>query len=388
MKTKTLLIGFVAALCVWSCSSKDDVIDIDKPYEPKPEEPVTRHSYTPVQLNETQQAINAKLQEFSWKLFKEVYANRNEGDNLMISPISLEVDLGMFINGLEGETLKEVLKTMGLENYTKEQINDFFQTASLLKNSYDAKTEAVDFSDPKTKDVINSWCAENTENRITKMIEETDPLDLFHLMNAVYFRARWEEEFSPSMTKKEPFYYADGKTEDVDMMFQNKIAYYGESDAFQFTYLPFIDYSFSMLLFLPKEGVDLADAIPATFNFDSYKSLNGGNIDVSLWMPKFTTEYKENKLFPYMQNINPNLKFNVDDIKLFNDLEVPVLDAKQKTFIKIDEEGAEAAAVTDLKGLTEFLVPEHVDIRLDRPFFYAIVETNTQCPLFIGYYGN
>ena len=420
MKTKTLLIGFVAALCVWSCSSKDDVIDIDKPYEPKPEEPVTRHSYTPVQLNETQQAINAKLQEFSWKLFKEVYANRNEGDNLMISPISLEVDLGMFINGLEGETLKEVLKTMGLENYTKEQINDFFQTmmkgiekadeivtfksansfwytkngevnkdfASLLKNSYDAKTEAVDFSDPKTKDVINSWCAENTENRITKMIEETDPLDLFHLMNAVYFRARWEEEFSPSMTKKEPFYYADGKTEDVDMMFQNKIAYYGESDAFQFTYLPFIDYSFSMLLFLPKEGVDLADAIPATFNFDSYKSLNGGNIDVSLWMPKFTTEYKENKLFPYMQDINPNLKFYVEDIKLFDDLEVPVLGAKQKTFIKIDEEGAEAAAITDIEGDGDFLVQEHVDFRLDRPFFYAIVESNTQCPLFIGYYGN
>ena len=128
MKTKTLLVGMMAALCMWSCSSKDDVIDIDRPYEPQPEEPVTRHSYTPVQLNETQQAINAKLQEFSWKLFKEVYANRNEGDNLMISPISLEVDLGMFSNGLEGETLKEVLKTMGLESYTKEQINDFFQT--------------------------------------------------------------------------------------------------------------------------------------------------------------------------------------------------------------------------------------------------------------------
>ena len=169
----------------------------------------------------------------------------------------------------------------------------------------------------------------------------------------------------------------------VFMMFQKKIAYYGESDAFQFTYLPFIDYSFSMLLFLPKEGVDLADAIPATFNFDSYKSLNGGNIDVSLWMPKFTTEYKENKLFPYMQDINPNLKFYVEDIKLFDDLEVPVLGAKQKTFIKIDEEGAEAAAITDIEGDGDFLVQEHVDFRLDRPFFYAIVESNTQCPLFM-----
>jgi len=65
MKAKALLVGMMAALCMWSCSSKDDVIDNDRPYEPQPEEPVTRHSYTPVQLNETQQAINAKLQEFS-----------------------------------------------------------------------------------------------------------------------------------------------------------------------------------------------------------------------------------------------------------------------------------------------------------------------------------
>ena len=89
-----------------------------------------------------------------------------------------------------------------------------------------------------------------------------------------------------------------------------------------------------------------------------------------------------------MQDINPNLKFYVEDIKLFDDLEVPVLGAKQKTFIKIDEEGAEAAAITDIEGDGDFLVQEHVDFRLDRPFFYAIVESNTQCPLFIGYYGN
>lgn len=78
----------------------------------------------------------------------------------------------------------------------------------------------------------------------------------------------------------------------------------------------------------------------------------------------------------------------MEDIKLFNDLEVPVLGAKQKTYINVDEEGAEAAAVTDIMGCGAYLVPEHVDLRFDRPFFYAIVESNTQCPLFIGYYGN
>ena len=90
-----------------------------------------------------------------------------------------------------------------------------------------------------------------------------------------------------------------------------------------------------------------------------------------------------------MASINPSLKFLKDDITFIEGIDDDsALAATQKTFFLVDEEGAEAAAVTDLKGLTEFLVPEHVDIRLDRPFFYAIVETNTQCPLFIGYYGN
>ena len=127
MKTKTLLIGCMAALCMWSCSSKDDVIDIDKPYEPKPEEPVTRHSYTPVQLNETQQAINAKLQEFSWELFKEVYAINDATKNLMISPISLEVALGMFQNGIEGKTLEKLLKTQGLDGFKVDEVNDYYK---------------------------------------------------------------------------------------------------------------------------------------------------------------------------------------------------------------------------------------------------------------------
>ena len=126
MKARILLVSMVTTLCLWSCSDKNNVIDepeIQLQIEPEPvSQPETRHSYTPVQLDNTQQAINIKLQEFSWKLFKEVYANRESGTNLMISPISLEVDLGMFINGLEGETLKEVLKTMGLENYTKEHL--------------------------------------------------------------------------------------------------------------------------------------------------------------------------------------------------------------------------------------------------------------------------
>lgn len=423
MKTKTLLIGCMAALCMWSCSSKDDVIDIDKPYEPKPEEPVTRHSYTPVQLNETQQAINAKLQEFSWKLFKEVYANRNEGDNLMISPISLEVDLGMFINGLEGETLKEVLKTMGLENFSKEQINDFFQTMmkgiekadeaaifksanafwynqdkkvssdfiNIIKEKYDAKAEAMDFGDPKTVGIINAWCAEQTNGRIDKMLEYTVPAELYHLMNAVYFKSRWEDVFLKEATSKQPFHYADGHTADIDLMHTYYRTYYVETAEFQLATKPFVDGAFQFVMILPKEGVDAAKAIPAAFNYDLCADWGIKTVDLELYLPKFTSEYKEEKLLPYMASINPSLKFLKDDITFIEGIDDDsALAATQKTFFLVDEEGAEAAAVTDIMHVSAAMPIQvkKAKMRLDRPFFYAIVENNTQCPLFIGYYGN
>ncbi len=423
MKAKTLLIGCMAALCMWSCSSKDDVIDIDKPYDPKPEEPVTRHSYKPVELNETQQAINAKLQEFSWKLFKEVYVNRNERENLMISPISLEVDLGMFINGLEGETLKEVLKTMGLENYTKEQINDFFQTMmtgiekadeaaifksanafwynqdkkassdfiNIIKEKYDAKAEAMDFGDPKTVGIINAWCAEQTNGRIDKMLEYTVPAELYHLMNAVYFKSRWEDVFLKEATTKQPFYYADGHTADIDLMHTYYRTSYVETDEFQLAAKPFIDGAFQLVMILPKEGVDAVKAIPAAFNYDLCADWGSKTVDLELYLPKFTSEYCENRLFPYMANINPSLKFLKDDITFIEGIDDDsALAATQKTFFLVDEEGAEAAAVTDIMHVSAAMPiqVEKAKMRLDRPFFYAIVESYTQCPLFIGYYGN
>ena len=242
MKARILLVSMVTTLCLWSCSDKNNVIDepeIPLQIEPEPvSQPETRHSYTPVQLDNTQQAINIKLQEFSWKLFKEVYANRESGTNLMISPISLEVDLGMFINGLEGETLQEVLKTMGLENYTKEQINDFFKTMmggiekadeaavfksanafwynqhftanadflSAISSNYSAKAEAVNFTDPQTVTKINAWCAEQTNDRIKELLQTTSEADIFHLMNAVYFKASWMQVFEKEKTSTQPFH--------------------------------------------------------------------------------------------------------------------------------------------------------------------------------------
>lgn len=435
MKANFILVSLMTTLCLWSCGDKNSVIEepeepapVEEPVEVVPEEIVTRHSYKPVLLNETQQAINVKLQEFSWKLFKEVYANRNAGVNLMISPISLEVDLGMFINGLEGETLKEILKTLGLENYSKEQINDFFKTMmtgiekadeaaifksansfwynqhytananflSAISSNYAAKTEAVNFGDPQTKNLINRWCAEQTNNRIPKMVESTDERDLFHLMNAVYFKASWEDEFMKDFTTKQPFYYANGNTEEIDMMYEFERSTYIESPNMQGTFKPFVDHSFKMMLILPKETAKMEDAIADVKDFllslsnPTETNVTSSMREIKLYVPKFTSEYTEEQLFRYMANINPTLKFSTDEMRFFDgkfdNIDISCL---QKTFFLMDEKGAEAAAITDIieKNMAVGPDPEPIVLRLDRPFFYAIVESKTQCPLFIGYYG-
>ena len=435
MNASVLLVGLMTMFSLCSCSEKNSLIDVpedptpvEDPVVVVPEEPVTRHSYKPVLLNETQQAINVKLQEFSWKLFKEVYTNRNPGTNLMISPISLEVDLGMFINGLEGETLKEVLKTLGLEQYTKEQVNDFFKTMmegiekadeaaifksanafwynqlyaananflSAISTNYAAKTEALDFGNPQTKDIINHWCAEQTNNRIPKMVDSIDNLCLFHLMNAVYFKSSWEKEFNKDYTTKQPFYYADGKSEEIDMMYENTTSNYLELPNAQVTFKPFIDNSFKMMLILPKTTAKTEDAIADVKDFLlSLSSQTETNVisamrQIKLYVPKFTSEYTEERLFKYMANINPSLKFAVDDMHFFDNKFIDTdISCLQKTFFLMDEKGAEAAAITDIivKNTSVRPVDEPIVLRFDHPFFYAIVESKTLCPLFIGYYG-
>jgi len=434
MKTKVLFISMMTMFCFWDCSDKNNVIDepeIPLQIEPKPEipnEPETRHSYKPVQLNNTQQAINTKLQEFSWKLFKEVYVNREKDTNLMISPISLEVDLGMFINGLEGETLQEVLKTLGLEDYSKEQINDFFKNmmegiekadeAAIFKSAnafwynqhytanndyltaistnYAAKAEAVNYSDPQTVTKINAWCAEQTNDRIKKILEKTSEDDIFHLMNAVYFKAGWEKEFDKNVTTKKTFHYANGVTAEVDMMAQSYMTTYAETDLYQLCTKSFVDDSFQMVLILPKEGVKIEDAIPAALDINVSASATADGYpgkpeirQVALSAPKFTSEYTENRLFNYLKNINPTLELDWHDLCMFEAKFEMGFEAMQKTFFLMDEEGAEAAAITTIHGCTTSGPdPDMVYMTLNRPFFYAIVESNTQCPLFIGYYGN
>ena len=428
MKKMFLPMACATMLVFCSCSKDDEVkapVTPDPVEEQKPDvkledEMVTTHYYNPLNFSiPASIEINKRMQRFGWQFFKTAYVNREKAEDMMISPVSLQIDMGMLLNGIKDGSRQQLLKTLGLEDFTMEQINFYFKTLlegianadpavkytaansawmnhnwtadtdfiSTLKDYYQADVKSVDFTNPVTVGQINDWCSEHTQGKIDELLEKTSEVDIAYLINAVYFKAPWAEEFSEGMTSAEPFHYADGTVEDVDMMHHLVLnTLYAENDRYQVMSLDFIDSSFRLLLMLPREGVGLADAIPATLGTEEMTAMERKNVSLSL--PKFTTEYTQEHVKNLLQAINPSFDILNTDVTMVKEF-IPELgwSVTQKTFIKVDEKGAEAAAVTST-GVSVTSVPQkEAEIKLDRPFFYSIVEATSGCPLFIGYYG-
>ena len=414
----TLALSMIFSACSTVNNPLEDLVIEENPVGQ--ENPIDTRGYAnPIKLDTKQQQINAKLAAFSWQLFNECYQLREKGKNVLISPVSLEVALGMFINGLTPEEQQRVLKTLGLEDFSLEDVNAYFQTmmegladaddvaelhmansfwytedrkvkddfAKVLADSYKAESHAVNFSMTSTIEAINAWCAKQTKDRIKSILDEVDPSIYSVLLNAVYFKSSWKNEFEEKNTHKQPFYYADGKDAEVDMMSMSDTKIdYSETEDFQAATLPFVNEAFKFFVILPKNGKRVDDIV-GTVKPQLFNDFHTLTLDYFA-LPKFEVNYTEEKLAAAMQKINPNLGFGGLNFQplLPEIMSETLVEVLQKTFFKVDEKGAEAAAVTAIHMKATSADARNVMI-LDRPFIYGIMETSTNCPLFIGYYG-
>lgn len=426
----------LATLGLTSCESDDhepllpvqeEIVPPEEPKveEPKSEEPQSRGA-VPITFAGNERAINNRLNDFAWRLFSEAYAQKKAKDNILLSPLSLEIALGMFQNGLVPEDQLEMLKTMGLEDYTIEDVNAYFKRmvegiveaddlATLeianalwykdsykinadfqqsLEDSFDAKVQDATF-DNTTIDAINEWCAEKTHDLIKEILPPDYYPDVFALLNAVYFKAGWETIFKKENTEEMPFYYADGTNEEISMMRKfplmeqtSETMYYLENEDYQAIALPFKNQAFVWFAFLPKEDKSISEILPlisseTLSNLLQYKARQLSGVII----PKYEINHTVDNLVSIIDAINPDLHFIDLNFQSAFETQLPpdlAIDALQKTCFKIDEEGAEAAAVTYIGGVVS--VPPGVT--LNRPFIYGLMETSSECPLFIGYYGD
>jgi len=378
----------------------------------------TSNSFTPRDITAAEQELVKTGNDFGFRLFQEV--NKEEGDrNIFISPLSVSMSLGMTLNGADGSTREAMETTLGLSGLTAQEINKSYQTLlTLLRgldpevifqiaNSiwydqiyagmileefsdanriyFDAEVSGLDFSDPETaSEVMSSWVAEHTNGRIEGMVDPTDinpPATVMFLINAMYFKGTWAYRFDEQSTRDDWFILPNGSKKLCKMMTQEGDFQYFANADFQAIDLPYGDGFFSMTIFLPHPEYSI-DSLIAKLDQDNWNQWidSFSKEKVSLELPKFTLEY-ELRLDEALKALGMGIAFTsaADFSKMCGRCLVYITKVKHKTFVKVDEEGTEAAAATYTR-----MESGPIRMRVDRPFVFAIRDHHSDTILFIG----
>ena len=358
-------------------------------------------------------AANTK---FGFNLFHTL-SKQQPNQNIFISPTSVALALSMTYNGVSGETKQEMTKVLELTGMTPQEINaanqalqnslqevdpnvqvsianslwakqgfslkpEFLQTN---QEYYKANLTELDFMNPQAPTIINNWVSQKTQGKIDRIVEEISPDKLLFLINAIYFKGNWETPFDKSQTANKTFSLLDGTSKQHPMMSQKGLYGYYETDKFQAVSLPYGEEgALAMYIFLPDSNSNLATFLqqltPENWN-QWMQFLKFRREDGSIEIPRFKIEYEvelnSTLIALGMAGIFDRSKA---DFSPMTDDNVAVDSVKHKTFVEVNEEGTEAAAVTSME--VSFGVPFQMNV--DRPFFCAIQDHTTGTILFMG----
>ncbi len=352
---------------------------------------------------------------FGINLFKAI-SDAQPDSNLFISPLSVSYALGMTLNGAVGQTYEDMQNTLGFADLSEDQINETFQSLMTLlvnldpnvqfeiansiwyrqgfdvlqdfidvnRTYFDAEVRSLDFSSAQAPGIINGWVSDKTHGRIEEVIDAIDPLTVMFLINAIYFKGTWTYQFEPDQTQDAQFNTLDGSQVPCRMMQMEADLAYLETPEFQAVDLPYGDEHFSMTVFLPRNGITVNDLI-ATITPQNWAAWLGqlSETTLTLALPKFKVEY-EIKLNDVLTALGMDIAFDpgrADFSRISDTTNLYISHVRHKTFVEVDEEGTEAAAVTVVEIR---YTSTGTTFRADRPFFFVIRENQADTILFIG----
>lgn len=361
---------------------------------------------------------------FSCGFMPHVFANKCDFDllekvskkdtNALVSPLSLKFAMMMAANGAEGKTKEEILNAFEIDNLDdfNEKISQEFNTSSDLKiaNSIWQKknNKCISFSKEykdrikkyfgadaslfSTVSSINNWVKKKTNGKIRDLLPknlDSDKDFIATLVNAIYFNADWENPFSANKTKKDDFCNIDNTHKTVDFM--NKTSYfnYYGNENFQLLEMKYKNSDLSMYIVLPKNNYKVTHE-----DFENALK-NKKRTYVNVHLPKFEFKSDSIDLVDYLKNMGVkeafkkscrdfNTMFTIKD-KMTN---FHISDVVQKTFVKVDEKGTEAAAVTAVvhhcNGCLAIAKPLPIYFNADHPFTYTIRNNKSGEIVFMG----
>ncbi len=352
---------------------------------------------------------------FAAELFKKTVT---QGENSLISPLSVMLALAMTANGADAQTKAEMEAVLGggmtvgdlneyLYTYVKnlptddayqlEIANsiwikdddsfaadpDFLQTNA---DFYGAAAYKAPFDEQTLAD-INNWVKDNTDGMIDKILDQIDPDMVIYLINAVLFDAEWKSQYDTGDVTEGTFNAYDGAQETVNMMHSTEYSYLEDGNATGFV-KNYADGKYSFAALLPNDGVSIDEYISSLTGEGLIATLkHAQESSVQAQLPKFTYEYKI-KMNDALTALGMPTAFTTGaDFTKMSTLpagELAIGEVVHKTYIEVTEIGTRAGAVTEVgMNLTSMPMFDHV-ITLDRPFVYVIVDNATHLPIFIG----
>ena len=342
-------------------------------------------------------SINLLTCSFQSTIFNRMSKDK-KGENLIISPLSIFQALSLTANGAKGKTQSEMLdllqcKSIDDLNKVNYQILSAFKdfTTIDIANAVMTKfTPLEDFISIAKKysapieplvsvEQVNKWCSEKTHGKIDKILDELDPYTRMILLNAVYFKGEWVSKFKSVQTKKLPFYNLGKEEKEVDTMDKiNHFKYY-EDKKVQAIELLFKDDYMSAIIILPAEGTDVNKYIDTlSISNSEYNKIIDGlkRAKVHLQLPKFELEFKEklNEVLKDLGMYNAFSEIDADFTGLREEGQLFVNQVIHKTYLKVFEDGCEAAAVTAIEVATNSLPIEEkiYDMKINRPFLFLL----------------
>ena len=358
--------------------------------------------------------------EFALELMKRQFS---DDENVMISPYSIMQALGMLTNGAKNNTQKELEDVMGglsvdkLNEYLriwrmnqpddeycklntansiwalndKEIIDPTPEFLQITAENYNAEFYLAPFDDTTLTD-INAWINEKTDEMIPEMLKEIPPNAVMYLINAIAFDAKWEKPYEHDRAVPYDFTCYNGDIQEAQMLCSTESLIIKDSHATGMSkYYKGEKYAFVALL--PEEDMTVTEYIdsltPEHFSklFAKPKTVSYKDT-YTVRLPKFTYKCKSN-LNDTLQDMGMKDAFSevkADFSKLDRSDGSPyVSNVYHDTFIQLDEDGTKAAAATVIEmSKNSISMPPENELNFDRPFVYAIVDTETDMPVFLG----
>jgi serine protease inhibitor len=379
-------------------------------------EPITA---LPRSLSVAERRIIDASNDFGIDLLRAVRA-ANPDSTIFLSPLSASMALGMAMNGATGDTRSQMQEVLGFGDLTPDQINESYRDLIELLDGLDdrvdfrlvnaifhrdsfqmeipyldlvqlyfgARLEGLDFDDPATVDHMNDWVRQATEDRIDGIVQAPiDPLTVAFLMNAIYFKGDWSNQFDPDDTYTGSFWVDGVEVPGVRYMTQHDTLPTRGNATWQAVDLPYGGGAWAMTIAVPRPGHEL-DAVLADLEsvLDPAAAWNSTGIEIHI--PRFELEWG--------RKLNDDL-IGLGMVDAFDDVladftpmyrfarrdGLHIAEVKQKTFLKVDEVGTEAAAVTSVQMMLSCACGPPV-FRADRPFLIAIRERLSGTVMFAG----